>query len=215
MLEPPEEELPPFTGTVLDCLDEPLTVRELVRHPDVRLALALTRIPLADAGLLGYPRLGANRAARRRVEFLRERHPLPRGGHGLGDEDTLLAVALHGEAALRVLMPRFARRAGLLSGPGEDPEDDVRPRRRGRFRTARGDRRVRGRRPSPGPSGRPGLRRPEGGPSRGNGPPSSLRWRGVRPSGSARRSGRGPVRWPAPRTPPRWRCRWCPTWRCW
>ncbi|GHF24125.1 TIGR04222 domain-containing membrane protein [Streptomyces fumanus] len=133
VLEPPEEELPPFTGTVLDCLDEPLTVRELVRHPDVRLALALTRIPLADAGLLGYPRLGANRAARRRVEFLRERHPLPRGGHGLGDEDTLLAVALHGEAALRVLMPRFARRAGLLSGPGEDPEDDVRPRRRGRF----------------------------------------------------------------------------------
>ncbi|CAM5577433.1 hypothetical protein SFUMM280S_08788 [Streptomyces fumanus] len=73
MLEPPEEELPPFTGTVLDCLDEPLT-DGAGPHPDVRLALALTRIPLADAGLLGYPRLGANRAARRRVEFLRERH---------------------------------------------------------------------------------------------------------------------------------------------
>ncbi|MFF5104418.1 TIGR04222 domain-containing membrane protein [Streptomyces sp. NPDC000134] len=128
-----DEEVPPFVGTVMDCLREPLTVRELVRHPDVKLALALARIPLADAGLLGRPRLAPNRTARRRVAFLRERYPLPDAPHGLGDEDTLLAVALHGEAALRLLLPRFAGRAGLLSGPGTDPGGGVRPRRRGRF----------------------------------------------------------------------------------
>jgi hypothetical protein len=134
---PPPEELRPFVGTVMDCLAEPLTVRELVRHPDVRLALAVTRIPLADAGLLRWPRLTPNRTARRRVEFLRERYPLPAHRHGLGDEDTLLAVALHGEAALRLLLPRFAHRAGLLTGPDPGGED-VRPRRRGRFRRRAG-----------------------------------------------------------------------------
>nr|WP_203723184.1 TIGR04222 domain-containing membrane protein [Streptomyces coelicoflavus] len=111
---PEPEGLEPFEGTVLDCLHEPLTVRELVRHPDVRLALALTRIPLAEDGLLGRPWLRPNRRARRRVEFWRERHPLPAVRHGLADEDTLLAVALHGEAALRVLLPRFALRARLV-----------------------------------------------------------------------------------------------------
>ncbi|MFD8432981.1 TIGR04222 domain-containing membrane protein [Streptomyces coelicoflavus] len=111
---PEPEGLEPFEGTVLDCLHEPLTVRELVRHPDVRLALALTRIPLAEDGLLGRPWLRPNRRARRRVEFWRERHPLPAVRHGLTDEDTLVAVALHGEAALRVLLPRFALRARLV-----------------------------------------------------------------------------------------------------
>ncbi|MET7320817.1 TIGR04222 domain-containing membrane protein [Streptomyces sp. NPDC005549] len=114
---PEPEGLGPFEGTVLDCLHEPLTARELVRHPDVRLALALTRIPLAEHGLLGHPRLRPTRGARRRVEFWRERHPLPAVRHGLTDEDTLLAVALHGDAALRLLLPRFALRTGLAA-PG-------------------------------------------------------------------------------------------------
>lgn len=52
---PEPEGLGPFAGTVLDCLREPRTARELVRHPDVRLAVALARIPLADEGLLRYP----------------------------------------------------------------------------------------------------------------------------------------------------------------
>ncbi|MFJ8806036.1 TIGR04222 domain-containing membrane protein [Streptomyces sp. NPDC102490] len=116
--------LGPFEGTVLDCLHEPLTARELVRHPDVRLALALARIPLAEHGLLGHPRLRPTRGARRHVEFWRQRHPLPAVGHGLTDEDTLLAVALHGDAALRLLLPRFALRAGLTD-PGA-PADGVR-----------------------------------------------------------------------------------------
>lgn len=34
---PEPEGLGPFEGTVLDCLREPLTARELVRHTDVRL----------------------------------------------------------------------------------------------------------------------------------------------------------------------------------
>ncbi|WP_431330111.1 TIGR04222 domain-containing membrane protein [Streptomyces sp. IPPR8] len=127
---PEPEGLGPFEGTVLDCLREPLTARELVRHSDVRLAVALARIPLADEGLLRYPRLGPTRGARRRVEFWRARHPLPAVRHGLSDEDTLLAVALHGDAALRLLLPRFALRAGLTA-PGT-PAD------RGRFSPVRG-----------------------------------------------------------------------------
>ncbi|MFE0883530.1 TIGR04222 domain-containing membrane protein [Streptomyces rochei] len=127
---PEPEGLGPFEGTVLDCLREPLTARELVRHSDVRLAVALARIPLADEGLLRYPRLGPTRGARRRVEFWRARHPLPTVRHGLSDEDTLLAVALHGDAALRMLLPRFALRAGLTA-PGA-PAD------RGRFSPVRG-----------------------------------------------------------------------------
>lgn len=118
---PEPEGLHPFEGTVLDCLREPLTARELVRHPDVRLAVALTRIPLAEEGLLRYPGLGPTRSARRRVEFWRQRHPLPAVRHGLSDEDTLLAVALHGDAALRVLLPRFALRTGLMV-PGAPAE---------------------------------------------------------------------------------------------
>ncbi|MFI8947228.1 TIGR04222 domain-containing membrane protein [Streptomyces sp. NPDC053750] len=112
---PEPEELGPFAGTVLDSLRVPLTARELVRHPDVRLAVALTRIPLAEEGLLRYPRLGPTRGARRQVEFWRARHPLPAVRHGLSDDDTLLAVALHGDAALRLLLPRFALRAGLMN----------------------------------------------------------------------------------------------------
>ncbi|MFJ6075968.1 TIGR04222 domain-containing membrane protein [Streptomyces sp. NPDC093065] len=122
---PEPERLGPFEGTVLDCLHEPLTARELVRHPDVRLALALTRIPLAEDGLLGHPWLRPNRSARRRVAFWRERHPLPAVAHGLADGDTLLAVALHGDAALRLLLPRFALRAGLAD-PGAAAEGGVR-----------------------------------------------------------------------------------------
>ncbi|MEV5516758.1 TIGR04222 domain-containing membrane protein [Streptomyces flaveolus] len=129
---PEPQGLGPFEGTVLDCLREPLTARELVRHSDVRLALALTRIPLAEDGLLRYPRLGPTRGARRRVAFWRERYPLPAARHGLTDEDTLLAVALHGDAALRLLLPRFALRAGLMH-PGAPAEGVRFSLGRGRF----------------------------------------------------------------------------------
>ncbi|MFC9063171.1 TIGR04222 domain-containing membrane protein [Streptomyces sp. NPDC057074] len=129
---PEPEGLGPFEGTVLDCLREPRTARELVRHPDVRLAVALARIPLADEGLLRYPRLGPTRGARRRVEFWRARHPLQRVRHGMSDEDTLLAVALHGDTALRMLLPRFALRTGLTD-PGAAKEGVRFSLGRGRF----------------------------------------------------------------------------------
>ncbi|MFF8938378.1 TIGR04222 domain-containing membrane protein [Streptomyces paradoxus] len=95
-------------------LREPAAPKSLVKDPDIRLAVALMRIPLAEAGLLRYPLLGPTRAARRHVRGLREDHPLPASRHGLSDDERLLLVALHGEAALRLLVPRFALRAGLV-----------------------------------------------------------------------------------------------------
>jgi hypothetical protein len=111
--------VPPQHGEALeravyDCLHEPASLRELVKEPDIRLAIALLRVDLAEAGLLRYPPLGPTRAARRQVRDLRERHPLPASRRGLTEHDRLLAVALHGEAALQVLVPRFALRAGLV-----------------------------------------------------------------------------------------------------
>ncbi|WP_309060632.1 TIGR04222 domain-containing membrane protein [Streptomyces sp.] len=100
-------------SAVYSCLGEPSEVRELVRHPDVRWAVAEVRVGLAEAGLLRYPLLGPTRAARRRLRVLRKACPVPASRRGLPDHDKLLAVALHGETALRVLVPRFALRAGL------------------------------------------------------------------------------------------------------
>ncbi|MFE9771919.1 TIGR04222 domain-containing membrane protein [Streptomyces sp. NPDC005931] len=100
--------------TVYRCLgEEPLALRELVRHPDVRWALAELRVGLADAGLLRLPLLRPNRAAGREVRALRDRHPLPTGRRGLTDH-AKLAVALHGTPALRALVPLFALRTGLV-----------------------------------------------------------------------------------------------------
>ncbi|MDN0200696.1 TIGR04222 domain-containing membrane protein [Streptomyces sp. S.PNR 29] len=106
--------LPPLEGAVYASLQKPCGLRELVRRSEIRLAVALMRIPLAKAGLLRYPLLGPTRGARRHVRDLQEQHPLPRSRRGLTDHDKLVAVALHGEAALPVLVPRFALRAGLI-----------------------------------------------------------------------------------------------------
>ncbi|GKQ36130.1 TIGR04222 domain-containing membrane protein [Streptomyces sp. A012304] len=108
--EPP---LAPLGAAVLTALRRTAASRKVARDPDVRLALALMRVPLAGAGLLTYPMLSPNRAARRGLRALRDAHPLPAHRRDLTEDDTLLAVALHGEAALRALVPRFALRAGL------------------------------------------------------------------------------------------------------
>jgi uncharacterized membrane protein YgcG len=109
-------EQPPsgLAAAVHASLRAPAAPKTLVKGPDIRLAVALMRIPLAEAGLLRYPLLGSTRAARRHVRDLRHVHPLPTSRHGLTDHDRLLLVALHGEAALRLLVPRFALRAGLV-----------------------------------------------------------------------------------------------------
>ncbi|MEU3485844.1 TIGR04222 domain-containing membrane protein [Streptomyces massasporeus] len=104
----------PLAAVVHGCLRAPAAPKALVKDPGIRLAVAVMRIPLAEAGLLRYPLLGATRAARRHVRDLRHEHPLPASRHGLTDHERLLLVALHGEAALRLLVPRFALRAGLV-----------------------------------------------------------------------------------------------------
>ncbi|MEW2614696.1 TIGR04222 domain-containing membrane protein [Streptomyces sp. NPDC047880] len=104
----------PLAAAVHGCLRVPAAPKALVKDPGIRLAVAVMRIPLAEAGLLRYPLLGATRAARRHVRDLRHEHPLPASRHGLTDHERLLLVALHGEAALRLLVPRFALRAGLV-----------------------------------------------------------------------------------------------------
>ncbi|MEU1915435.1 TIGR04222 domain-containing membrane protein [Streptomyces massasporeus] len=104
----------PLAAAVHGCLRAPAAPKALVKDPGIRLAVAVVRIPLAEAGLLRYPLLGATRAARRHVRDLRHEHPLPASRHGLTDHERLLLVALHGEAALRLLVPRFALRAGLV-----------------------------------------------------------------------------------------------------
>lgn len=112
---PADLRAPYLESAVYHCLEEPSDVRELLRHPDVRWAVAEVRTGLAEAGMLRYPLLlGPTRAARRRLRTLRKAFPLPASRRGLPDEAKLLAVALHGEAALRVLAPRFALRAGLI-----------------------------------------------------------------------------------------------------
>ncbi|MFD5914052.1 TIGR04222 domain-containing membrane protein [Streptomyces massasporeus] len=109
-VEPPSA----WAAAVLGCLRAPAAPKALVKDPGIRLAVAVMRIPLAEAGLLRYPLLGATRAARRHVRELRHEHPLPTSRQGLTDHERLLLVALHGEAALRLLVPRFALRAGLV-----------------------------------------------------------------------------------------------------
>jgi hypothetical protein len=121
--------LAPLERAVLDCLDErdglgePAGPREIAAHPAVRLAVAELRAGLAAAGLLRTVLPAPTRAARRLLRDLAERHAPPAARHGLTEDDKLLAVALHGKAALRVLVPRFALRAGLterieVSGKG-------------------------------------------------------------------------------------------------
>ncbi|NEY32657.1 TIGR04222 domain-containing membrane protein [Streptomyces sp. PRKS01-65] len=111
--------LPPLERAVLDCLaepdepDQPARLREIAAHPAVRLAVAGLRTRLAAAGLLRAVLPAPTRTARRLLRDLAERHPPPSTRDGLTEGGKLLAVALHGKAALRVLVPRFALRAGL------------------------------------------------------------------------------------------------------
>ncbi|MFF5955848.1 TIGR04222 domain-containing membrane protein [Streptomyces luteogriseus] len=109
-----EQPLSSLAAAVHACLRTPATPTALVKDPGVRLAVAVMRIPLAEAGLLRRPLLGATRAARRHVRDLRREHSLPASRHGLSDSERLLLVGLHGEGALRLLVPRFALRAGLV-----------------------------------------------------------------------------------------------------
>ncbi|MFF5532283.1 TIGR04222 domain-containing membrane protein [Streptomyces cinerochromogenes] len=122
----------PLEKAVRTGLYRPAGTRELPGRAVVRRALARMRAELAADGLLRVlpPRRG--RAARRLLAELREHRPLPEGPDGLPEEEVLLAVALYGERALTVLVPRFAREAGL-TGRGALADE-------GRFPFGRGTR---------------------------------------------------------------------------
>lgn len=110
---PAELRVPYLESAVYRRLHKPSQVRELLRDPDIRWAVDTLRTGLAGTDLVSPPALGATRTARRRLEVLRTAHPVPAGRDGLSDEEKLLTVALHGQAALRVVVPRLAPRAGL------------------------------------------------------------------------------------------------------
>lgn len=107
--------LPPLAEAVRTALQRPAGMEELLHHPDVRRALTELRDGLRSAGLLRPLPPHRTRTARRALDALRSEHALPTSRKDLSTADTLMAVALHGEPALNVLVPRFALRAGLLT----------------------------------------------------------------------------------------------------
>ncbi|MFE7903661.1 TIGR04222 domain-containing membrane protein [Streptomyces albogriseolus] len=112
---PAELRVPYLESAVHRRLHKPCHVGELLRDPDVRWAVDTLKTGLAETGMVSPPALGTTRAARRRLEVLRTAYPVPASRDGLSDEEKLLAVALHGQAALRAVVPRFALRAGLTA----------------------------------------------------------------------------------------------------
>ncbi|MEU8520078.1 TIGR04222 domain-containing membrane protein [Streptomyces sp. NBC_01216] len=99
----------------------------LVTEPSrtgLALALGLAAVPGAVAlVLLRLP--VTTRAARRLLRGLRERHPLPaHRGEVTDGELVQLYVALYGDPALALFLPRFSRDGGLL-GHGGRTDDHV------------------------------------------------------------------------------------------
>ncbi|MFF9622831.1 TIGR04222 domain-containing membrane protein [Streptomyces griseosporeus] len=120
----------PLEKAVRTALYRPAGARELLSRAVVGRALARMRAELRSAGLLRSvpPRRG--RAVRRQLAELRERCPLPEGPEGLAEDEVLLAVALYGERALTVLLPRFTRDA-RLTGRGALADEGLFPFGRG------------------------------------------------------------------------------------
>ncbi|MFF4587561.1 TIGR04222 domain-containing membrane protein [Streptomyces sp. NPDC001388] len=109
-----ESGLPPLAEAVRAELVRPAGPAELMNRPPVRRALADLSAALRSARLLRALPPHRSRAGRRALETLLAAHPLPAGRKGVAADETVLAVALHGEAALSLLVPRFALRAGLV-----------------------------------------------------------------------------------------------------
>ncbi|MFJ8033364.1 TIGR04222 domain-containing membrane protein [Streptomyces sp. NPDC096032] len=120
----------PLEKAVRTGLYRPAGPRELPGRAVVRRALARMRAELRAAGLLRSLPPGPTRAARRELAALRALHPLPDGPGGLSHDQVLLTVALHGERALTVLVPVFARDSGL-TGRGALADEGLFPFGRG------------------------------------------------------------------------------------
>ncbi|MGX1273132.1 TIGR04222 domain-containing membrane protein [Streptomyces phaeoluteigriseus] len=112
---PPAPPLPPLAEAVRTALARPAGLPQVQDHADVRAALAELHAGLRSAGLLRALPPHRTRTARRVLDALSAEHPLPAGRKGLSESGTLMAVALYGEPALHVLVPRFALRAGLIA----------------------------------------------------------------------------------------------------
>ncbi|MFD0150637.1 TIGR04222 domain-containing membrane protein [Streptomyces sp. NPDC055721] len=98
--------------------------------PVVTLVVALLPVLLA-AALLRLP--PATRAARQLLAGLRERHPLPAHRREVTDGRLVqLYVALYGDPALAMFLPRFSRDGGLLDRPREADENRPPPEPGGR-----------------------------------------------------------------------------------
>ncbi|WP_306325703.1 TIGR04222 domain-containing membrane protein [Streptomyces venezuelae] len=108
--------------TLLGCV--PLTVAAGayatgVSGAGLAAVLAAGAVPtLGAAGLLRQP--PATGAARRLLAATRERYPLPAHRREVTDGGLVqLYVALYGDPALALFLPRFSRDGGLLDRPGE------------------------------------------------------------------------------------------------
>ncbi|MFF5183191.1 TIGR04222 domain-containing membrane protein [Streptomyces sp. NPDC000345] len=111
-----ESALAPLAEAVRAELVRPAGPAELMNRPAVRRALADLAAALRSARLLRALPPHRSRAGRRALQTLLAGHPLPASGKGVAADEAVLAVALHGEAALSLLVPRFALRAGLVPG---------------------------------------------------------------------------------------------------
>ncbi|MEV4945534.1 TIGR04222 domain-containing membrane protein [Streptomyces sp. NPDC053755] len=108
----------PAVRALLGCV--PLTVAAglLTARPSgaaLALALGLGTLPLLGAAAL-FLLPPTSRAAHRLLAGLRERHPLPADRAEVTDGELVqLYVALYGDPALALFLPRFSRDGGLLA----------------------------------------------------------------------------------------------------
>ncbi|WP_051741834.1 TIGR04222 domain-containing membrane protein [Streptomyces xylophagus] len=110
--------LPHLTRAVHSALYRPAGLRQLLERQGVGQAVVELRGDLVAAGLLRRVPPGRTRAARGLLKSLRGQLPLPVGREGVSPEEVLLAVALYGDRALTLLVPRFAGAAGLVGRGG-------------------------------------------------------------------------------------------------
>ncbi|MEV6962922.1 hypothetical protein AB0M97_27915, partial [Streptomyces sp. NPDC051207] len=109
----------PRERAVLGCRQQPLSVREPARRPDLRVAIGRPASGPADAGLPGPRLLRPTRRARRPVRKLRRRHPVTVSRQGLPGDAELLAVVRRGEAALVALALRAGPTRQRVAGRGD------------------------------------------------------------------------------------------------
>ncbi|MFF1506385.1 TIGR04222 domain-containing membrane protein [Streptomyces sp. NPDC058326] len=109
-------------GALLGCVPFTLGVGAYVTAPSgaaLTVVFSAGALPLlAAVALLRLP--PTTRAARQLLAGLRERYPLPAHRREVTDGWLVqLYVALYGDPALAMFLPRFSREGGLLDRPGE------------------------------------------------------------------------------------------------